>query len=190
MAKILQVCEGVLSPQRELIDTFTVQNACRANKKAAGSAQPPKSYAALEAATQKAQSYFFFFAFFFVAFLAFFAMVEFLCWRIKNSVGTDSHKNVSRARDKVTSAASTCTQENRADVLALGLRAVSYIRTQGHLMGEGVRSTTAEGQYVGAGSFLPLKADIPRHRPDTRSGPAADIAPAHWSFPLLYWAHW
>jgi hypothetical protein len=33
VAKILQVCEGVLSPQRELIDTFTVQNAYRANKR-------------------------------------------------------------------------------------------------------------------------------------------------------------
>ena len=73
----------------------------------------------------------------------------------QNSVGTDSRKDLPRARGKVTSTAVTYTRENRADVFALGLRAVSYIRTQGHLIGEGVRSTTAEGQYVGAGSFLP-----------------------------------
>ena len=53
-------------------------------------------------------------------------------------------------------------------------------------MGEGVRSTTAEGQYVGAGSYLP-KCENSSALSDIRSGTAADIAPAHWSFPLLYW---
>jgi hypothetical protein len=54
--------------------------------------------------------YFFFFAFFFVAF-AFFAMVELLCKWIRNSVETDSQKNIPCACSKVLQAAAAFTRD-------------------------------------------------------------------------------